>query len=100
MSGVKEEEHESLTMMSEEDLDEAVGQATEDLANTHINGSAGEVAVGVAHEADVENNGVSGSANEPAVSQEAPPKQQDQEQHQIEENGKSEPKAGKKCLDS
>jgi len=84
----KEEEHESLTMMSEEDLDEAVGQATDDLANTQINGSAGEVA---AHEADVEKNGV--SANEPAVSQEAPPKEQDQEQHDIEENGKSEPKA-------
>ena len=87
----KEEEHESLTMMSEEDLDEAVGQATDDLANTQINGSAGEVA---AHEADVEKNGV--SANEPAVSQEAPPKEQDQEQHDIEENGKSEPKAGRK----
>jgi len=62
--------------MSEEDLDEAIGDATTDLANTHINGDANsEVVPGVTNKADVENNGV--SADEPApVNQETPPKEQ------------------------
>ena len=78
--------------MSEEDLDEAVSGAVTDLANAHINGG-----VDVTHKADVENNGNNGvSANEPAVNQETPPKEQDQQQdHDIEENGKTDQIAGK-----
>jgi len=79
-------------MMSEEDLDEAIGDATTDLANTHINGDAdSEVVPGVTNKADVENNGV--SADEPApVNQETPPKEQadQQENDTIEENGTNE----------
>jgi len=78
-------------MMSEEDLDEAVSGAVTDLANAHINGDTGEAVSDVTHKADVENNGNNGvSANEPAVNQETPPKEQDQQQdHDIEENGKT-----------
>ena len=80
--------------MSEEDLDEAVSGAVTDLANAHINGGVGEAVSDVTHKADVENNGV--SANEPAVNQETPPKEQDQQQdHDIEENGKTDQIAGK-----
>ena len=83
-------------MMSEEDLDEAIGDATTDLANTHINGDAdSEVVPGVTNKADVENNGV--SADEPApVNQETPPKEQadQQENDTIEENGTNEQNIG------
>ena len=84
--------------MSEEDLDEAVSGAVTDLANAHINGGVGEVVSDVTHKADVENNGNNGvSANEPAVNQETPPKEQDQQQdHDIEENGKTDQIAGKR----
>ena len=81
-------------MMSEEDLDEAVGDATNDLANTHMNGDVeSEVGSnpGVTNKADVENNGV--SADEPApVNQETPPKEQDDQQkdENIEEDSKNE----------
>ena len=83
-------------MMSEEDLDEAIGDATTDLANSHINGDAdSEVVPGVTNKADVENNGV--SADEPApVNQETPPKEQadQQENDTIEENGTNEQNIG------
>ena len=83
--------------MSEEDLDEAVSGAVTDLANAHINGDTGEAVSDVTHKADVENNGNNVvSANEPAVNQETPPKEQDQQQdHDIEENGKTDQIAGK-----
>ena len=81
-------------MMSEEDLDEAVGDATNDLANTHMNGDIeSEVGLnpGVTNKADVENKGV--SADEPApLNKETPPKEQNDQQknENIQENGKNE----------